>query len=123
MKIILISIFGVLGVLSRYSIETFLGNKNQDFPFATLFANVIGCLLAGVLYTLMSQKDSTNQQLYLTIIIGFCGGLTTFSSYALQSLGLMQTGSVLKAVIYLVISPALGLICVLAGIKLTTLAT
>jgi CrcB protein len=123
MNIILISIFGVLGVLSRYSIETLLGNKNHIFPIATLFANVLGCLLAGCLYTLMSQKDSANQQYYLTIIIGFCGGLTTFSGYALQTLGIMESGQLLKGISYLIISPALGLICVLIGMKLTSLAS
>jgi CrcB protein len=123
MKIVLISIFGVLGVLSRYSIETFIGNKNHIFPIATLIANVLGCLLAGCLYTLMSQKDSANQQYYLTIIIGFCGGLTTFSGYALQSLGIMESGQMLKAITYLILSPTLGLLCVLAGMKLTSLAS
>ena len=123
MKIILISIFGVLGVLSRYSIESFFGNKNHIFPISTLLANVLGCFLAGSLYTLMSQKDSANQMYYLTIIIGFCGGLTTFSGYALQSLGIMESGQLIKAITYLVLSPALGLLCVYAGMKVTTFAS
>lgn len=121
MKVFLISIFGVLGVLSRYSIENLLGNRHYIFPIATLTANIIGCFIAGCLYTLLSQKDAANQQLYLTIIIGFCGGLTTFSGYALQSLGIMETGHLIKAITYLVISPTLGLVFVLAGMKFTSL--
>ena len=123
MNIILISIFGVLGVLSRYSIENLIGNKNHIFPMATLLANVLGCLIAGSLYTLMSQKDSANQQYYFTIIVGFCGGLTTFSGFALQTLGIMESGQLLKAITYLIVSPALGLIFVLLGMKLTSLAS
>lgn len=123
MKIILISIFGVLGVLSRYSIENLLGNKNHLFPVATITVNIIGCFIAGFLYIMMSQKDSANQQIYITMIIGFCGGLTTFSGYALQSLGIMESGQLLKAIAYLVVSPTLGLISVLAGMKISAITS
>jgi CrcB protein len=114
----------MLGVLTRYSIDSFFNNlssnKDQLFPYATLSANIIGCFIAGLLYSFINHKVS-NSETYLLIIIGFCGGLTTFSSYALQSMTMFESGQVLKPFIYLTLSPALGLLFVFLGIKTSLL--
>jgi CrcB protein len=120
LKILSIIIFGVLGILARYSIDSFFSqvsnDKEQLFPYATLSSNIIGCFIAGLLYSLISHKAS-NSEVYLLIIIGFCGGLTTFSSYALQSVTMIEAGNFLKPIIYLVASPTLGLLSVFLGMK------
>lgn len=117
MNIILISIFGVLGVLTRYSADIYWSDKNQVFPIATLIVNIIGCFIAGFVYTLLSKKLLLSEQVSASIIIGFCGGLTTFSGYCLQSLNLMQQGEILKAFSFIMISVALGLVTIFLGIK------
>lgn len=123
MNIILISIFGVLGVLTRYSADIFWEDKNHIFPYATLVVNILGCFIAGFIYTFLSKKLIISEQMARAIIIGFCGGLTTFSGYCLQSLNLMQHGDILKAFTFIVISVALGLATILLGIKSATYLT
>ena len=65
MKILSIAIFGVLGVLTRYSIDSFFNqisnNKDQFFPYATFSANIIGCFIAGFLYSLINQKVEADE--------------------------------------------------------------
>jgi CrcB protein len=122
LKLLSISIFGVLGVLTRYSIDIFFNqfssHKEQLFPYATLSANIIGCFIAGFLYTLINQKVE-NSEFYLLIIIGFCGGLTTFSSYALQSMTMLNSGELIKPLLYLTVSPILGLLSLFFGMKIS----
>jgi len=119
-----ISVFGLLGIWSRYFIDVYLSTKTDLFPIGTLCVNLVGCLIAGIVYALM-VKHLEHQEMFLFILIGFCGGLTTFSGYCLQSLSMMSgDGELLKAFAYILLSPALGLIFILIGIKLTnTLST
>lgn len=119
MKIVFIGIFGVLGIYSRYFLDTFINNDQSSFPVSTLIANSIGCLIAGVLYCFISHKY---QSPYLQpMLIGFCGGLTTFSSYSLQTLNLITAEQTLKGLTYLVLSPSLGILFVFIGFKLSLL--
>ena len=71
--------------------------------------NTLGCIVAGTLMALLQQK-SQSQQLYKIIIIGFCGGLTTFSAFILQGFNLIHEGEKIKTMAYLIGSPLLGLI-------------
>lgn len=120
MNIFYISIFGVLGVLSRYSIDLLFFNKNHFLPFQTIIANFLGCVLAGCLYSFINQKFG-NTHLWNLAIIGFCGGLTTFSSFALQAFQSINQGEFLKAYGYLLLFPLIGLLGIILGIKLSNL--
>ena len=117
MSIILLSIFGVLGVLSRYTLDTFF--NTEDFPIGTLSANLLGCLLAGIIFQIIQTKSSDLSQLFL---IGFCGALTTFSSYALQGFQFLQKDQTLKGFFYLFGSPLLGVLFIFLGIKIFQLS-
>ena len=117
MKIVFISIFGVLGVLARYSIQTYWGHKSEIFPVSTFFINILGCFIAGFIYGQLQHKQMLTDDLSIGIMIGFCGGFTTFSGYCLQSLNIMQTGEILKATAYIVLSIVLGLWMILLGVK------
>jgi CrcB protein len=120
MNLIFISVFGVLGVLSRYSLDILFLNKNQLLPTQTILANFLGCLIAGVLYSLITEKFG-NTQLWNLAIIGFCGGLTTFSSFALQAFQSIEQGHLLKAYGYLLLFPIIGLFGIYIGMKSTIL--
>lgn len=117
MNILFIGLFGVLGVYSRYFIEMLFNEHNKDFPVATLCANLAGCLIAGIIYAFMKEKSST--PLLEPLLFGFCGGLTTFSAFSLQSFNFLTLHQNAKAIAYLVLSPTLGLLCVFLGFQAT----
>ena len=109
MIILLIALGGAVGSVSRY----LLGGAVQralhlDFPIGTFAVNVVGCLLIGVLakYFLHSQ---TELQAKATLMVGFCGGFTTFSAFSVETLGLIQGGEWMKAVGYVVLSCVVGI--------------
>lgn len=118
MKILLISIFGVLGVLSRYSLDSYFSQKNLNFPLSTFIANIIGCIICGSLFYLINQKTNSNIQVYQALIIGFCGGLTTFSSYSLQVFNMINTNDFIKAFSYLFLSTLFGCLSIFLGMKI-----
>jgi CrcB protein len=110
MKIVLIGVFGLLGIYSRYFIDTIITFKNNSFPISTLIVNLLGCVLAGILFAFIQNKT---ENIFVTpLLIGYCGGLTTFSSYCLQGFQLMSQGETSKAFLYIVISPFIGLLLV-----------
>jgi CrcB protein len=119
MSIIYLSLFGALGVLSRHQIENLLKNF-ITFPYGTFLANTLGCLIAGFLYGLITIKGQ-DKEMYHFILIGYCGGLTTFSGYALRIFSSMQLGDFTKALLFTVLSIITGLIAVYIGIRLTKL--
>lgn len=103
-----IAMFGVVGVLCRYGIDQLFKDWNEKIPVTTLTINILGSFIAGLIYVLSTYRDlSANWQAGL--LIGFCGGFTTFSAYALQTMILFERDKSLAALIYFLISPALGL--------------
>ena len=86
------------------------------FPYATLVVNVVGCFLIGVFTTLFGSGvlSPTTRALLVT---GFCGGLTTFSTFMNENLLLARGGQLAWAIAYTVASISLGIIALIAGYK------
>ncbi len=103
-----VSLFGLLGVLSRFLIDRTFVDVNAEFPITTFVINMIGCALAGCVYVL-SERGVLSNQLQLGLLVGFCGGFTTFSAYALQTMTMLERGRLVPAIVYLTVSPILGL--------------
>lgn len=103
-----IALGSALGGCARYAMSTYIGNGG--FPWGTLAVNVLGCFLIGVLATML---DATPWRQLL--IVGFCGGFTTFSSFGLETLNLIRDGQLTRAGAYIVASVAVCLIAVWAG--------
>jgi fluoride exporter len=106
---IFIGIFGVLGCWSRYAmtnlVQTIYG---RDFPYATLSINVGGSFLMGFLFVETLERLTLSPELRTGILTGFIGGYTTFSTFEMEILLLVEQGSPLKAFLYLILSIALG---------------
>ena len=99
-ELIWIFVGGGLGSICRYAIFVILKQTNSLYPWSTLLANAIGSLLIGVLADQWIRNTSSHSPNSLFWIIGFCGGLTTFSSFALENLTLFRISGGVSLIIY-----------------------
>ncbi len=115
-KTILIGIAGLIGTLLRYWLSEFVTRQSgQTFPWGTLVVNVVGCLLAGLVFNLTEERLLLAPAIRHVILIGLLGGFTTFSSYGLQTFVLLKEGAFGLATLNLVASNVLGLLMVWVG--------
>lgn len=103
-----------IGGVCRYALSAYLlKTASAHFPWATFTANVAGCLIIGFLLGYFSNRPS--QALQALTVAGFCGGFTTFSTFANETLLMLKQGSVTLAATYVLISILAGIVCVAAG--------
>mgnify|MGYP001813412344 CR=1 FL=1 len=114
-KFLAVAIGGAIGSVSRYLIAVFVERLGKSrFPIETLSANLIGCLLIGLLWGYFERVPLSNE-FRLFIFTGFLGGFTTFSTYARENIQYFRAGEPLYAVFYMLASNFLGLALVAAG--------
>lgn len=119
-NIMLVALGGAAGSVARYLLSKAIQDTAATaFPWGTMAVNVAGCLLIGLLYGL-AAGDGTRlgADLKLMLTVGFCGGFTTFSTFANESLTLAKTGDALLSAAYIGSSVALGVLAVAAGAQL-----
>ena len=107
---------GAVGTGLRYGVG--LALNRPAFPLGTLTVNLVGCLLIGGLATWFGERLEINEGMRLAILVGFLGGFTTFSSFGLETIRLMETGRMGAALVYVGASNLVGLLAVWAGIKI-----
>ena len=119
---LLIALGGAFGASFRFYISQLILNwLGKGFPFATLAVNISGSLIMGVLYSLIEQ-GVIEVSIYRTLIgIGFLGAFTTFSTFSLDTLLLMQQGDLFKAMINVLLNVSLCIFAAGIGIYLVTL--
>ncbi|MBL0048385.1 MAG: fluoride efflux transporter CrcB [Bacteroidetes bacterium] len=89
-----IFIGGGFGSLARYGISEFVKQQfNTTFPIATLLSNFLSCALLALTVALLSDKISLQPTLRLLVIVGFCGGFSTFSSFSFETVELIKCGN------------------------------
>jgi CrcB protein len=114
-KIILIGIGGGTGSVLRYLTSVFLTKYFQSaFPIATFAVNFTGCLLTGLLLGFFEQQAVSNNLKFL-FITGFCGGYTTFSTFAAENMNLFKSENSTTAFIYILASAFVCIAAVGAG--------
>ena len=89
------------------------------FYAGTLAVNIVGCLLIGFLYGLFLQRPEVPVEIRAGLMVGFLGGLTTFSSFSLDTLRLLESGQLPLAFGYVAVSVLGGLLATWAGLTLT----
>jgi CrcB protein len=88
------------------------------FPWATFAVNIVGCLLVGLLLGIFERQQLATAEIRLLFVTGFCGGYTTFSTFAAENLTLIQYEQFGLAVLYTVLSVLIGIAAVWLGISL-----
>jgi len=90
----------------------------SEFPWATLVANVAGCLLIGLVIGHESATSDWAHHSRGFVVIGFCGGFTTFSTFGLQTINQLEAGDIAGAFSNILLSLVVCLVAVWAGINL-----
>jgi len=101
-EIVAIAIGGALGALSRFW-ATNLANIvfGTDFPYGILIVNILGSFAIGILFVLLAERLLISSTLGAGLIVGFLGAFTTFSTFSLQALGLLEAGRMAAAAFYI----------------------
>ena len=117
---ILIALGGAIGSVFRYC-TTLMVQKyySSVFPLATFITNVLGCFLIGLLIGILEKYELTNSDLKWFLIIGFCGGYTTFSAFGFENIFLLQNNNSGMAFAYIGLSLLSGLFAVWFGLFIT----
>lgn len=110
----------ILGVLARFLV----GEWSKDhlalgFPVGTLIVNLSGCLLIGVVQTVFLELRVLRREMQIFLVVGVLGGFTTFSTFSVETLRLLQTGSIAQAIAYQTFSLAGGIAAVALGMGAT----
>ena len=116
MNILWVAIGGCIGSVLRYLCQRWVNESYQhSFPLATFLINIVGCLLIGMLYALGEKGNILTSPTRLLLITGFCGGFTTFSTFAFENMNFLRTGDNLCFILYSVGSVLLGILAVYLG--------
>ena len=116
--LVLVFLGGGIGSVFRYGLNLWLNNDNTGIPYGTFIANILGSLLIGIIlgYSLKSQTLSQNTVLFLAT--WFCGGFTTFSSFAYENHIFLKAGDFMTFALYTVGSFVIGFAAVFFGMWL-----
>ncbi|MDH5710863.1 MAG: fluoride efflux transporter CrcB [Gammaproteobacteria bacterium] len=120
MKTILyIACGGAIGAVLRYGaslgVYSLLG---RGFPYGTLFVNVTGSLLMGMLSILMLERFNVGPEWRAAVLVGVLGAFTTFSTFSMETLNLMEQGDMMRAMLNIVVSVIVCLAAVWLGVNL-----
>ena len=117
LNVLAVFLGGGIGAVLRYLTGVlFVQYLKFHLPLPTFVVNVVGCFILGFVYVLCLEKFQLNPALKLLITVGFCGGLTTFSTFSLDVWNMFFAGEFLKAALYIILSLILSLAALLAGV-------
>jgi fluoride exporter len=116
-NLLLVGAGGAVGSILRYLCQRWINETYQHtFPLATFLVNITGCLLIGVFYAMAEKGSILTPQARLLLVTGFCGGFTTFSTFAFENVSLLRSGDLLYSLLYISGSVVLGVLAVYLGV-------
>ena len=120
-QFLLVFLGGGLGSLLRYIISKAFNGYFQHFFLGTFLVNIIGCLLIGLILGVSFKNNYLTQNQTLLLTTGFCGGFTTFSTFAFEKHSLLRAGEIFHFSFYLIASVIIGILAVSIGLWLSKL--
>jgi CrcB protein len=119
-NILLVALGGSFGSVARYLLQRWIyAIYPHHFPWGTLTVNVIGCFLIGILWGISFKTFELNENWKLFLMVGLCGGFTTFSAFTLEGIGLIREQRLFLFLIYVIASVSAGLVATYIGMRLT----
>ena len=115
---ILVFIGGGFGSVLRFIIGKYLNSAESGIPYGTFLANILGSLLIGVILGLAVKNNTLSQPQTLLLATGFCGGFTTFSTFAYENHVFLKSGDFTSFAIYTIASFVIGFLAVFLGMFL-----
>lgn len=112
-----IAIGGALGSMARYATGVYVGRwLGTAFPWGTLVINIFGSFLIGAFAESFALRWDASQTTRVFLVVGICGGYTTFSTFSLDIVTLINRGALFAAGTYIIASVVLGLLALYAGL-------
>jgi len=117
-QLLIVFIGGGLGSVARFTLGKWLNNANTGIPYGTFAANILGSLIIGVILGWAIKNNTLSSQTTLLIATGFCGGFTTFSTFAYENHVFLKNGDFMTFALYAIASFAVGILAVFGGMSL-----
>jgi CrcB protein len=117
-QIALVFIGGGFGSVLRYVLGKWLNNSESGIPYGTFVGNILGSLLIGIILGYAAKNETLSQHSTLLLATGFCGGFTTFSTFAYENQVFLKSGDFTSFACYTIASFVVGFLAVFAGIYL-----
>lgn len=117
-QLLLIFVGGGTGSMLRYVIGKYLNSSENGIPYGTFLANILGSFLIGIILGLAAKNNTLSQNQTLLLATGFCGGFTTFSTFAYENHVFLKSGDFTSFAIYTIASFIIGFLAVFLGLYL-----
>ena len=117
-QLILVFVGGGFGSVLRYLIGKFLNNSETGIPYGTFLANILGSLLIGLILGYAAKNEALSQNHTLLLATGFCGGFTTFSTFAYENHVFLKSGDFTSFALYTIASFVICFLAVFTGMYL-----
>ncbi len=115
--ILLVGAGGAIGSVARFLSQQMIARYYpSSFPWGTLIVNIVGCFIIGIVYAFGEKGNLLSPEMRLLLATGFCGGFTTFSTFAYENISLMREGELLYTFLYIAASITVGFLAAYIGI-------
>ena len=120
-QLFLVGAGGFLGSVARYIVSKLnIYIHFFSIPVGTITVNIVGSFVIGIITGIATKSDIFSQNMKLFLMVGICGGFTTFSSFTNENLTLLQNGQIFSSLLYTTLSVLLGFLAVYLGYLIST---